>query len=438
MAFLAPAIRWPDALQSYLPDTGLFNNSPDSLHLFISTALGFLIITTALTYTFRRTPRAITAQPVSIGSTQGDAGNKGRRRRKMPLSLALVGPVGAGKTALYRTLLYGHTPHTQTSQQSSSVNLVISSESGDLHELGAAVGGKVNVALHDLPGHPRLRPLGKHVQIVMGADVLLFCVDTVSVLGGGGSGSAASGAGGTETFSAAVDYLHSTLMSLARQRLSSTTKTKNPIPPAFAILLTRADLSPLLASSSKEQGSDEAAQAARAKRHQAASTVLLSRARTALETELRKKRAADVDLVAGSSSASAPVNQAQAKIGGMSEVARGEGEGVDGGIVKRVLGLLGLAGSSKGSSRAGLGGEDDEEKDEGGEEGVPDYYLGTAGGSSTNFSLDKLDPEVVQDGEVSILLSTVGRERGWEAKAVSEGSGVDGLGELKKWIVGLV
>ncbi|CAD6918197.1 unnamed protein product [Tilletia controversa] len=445
MAFLAPAIRWPDALHTYLQDAGLLD--PTSLQpspiLLFATALGFIVITTALTYTFRATPGAITAQPVSVASRANDSDEKTRSKKKQPLSTALLGPQGSGKTALYSTLLYGQTPHTQTSQQSSSVQLVLSDE---------GKGRKANVVLHDVPGHPRLRPLGKHVQIVMGADVLLFCVDTVGALGGGGGSGASSGAGagaaGTETFGAAVDYLHSTLMALARQRLSSSNKNKPASPPAFAILLTRADLSPLLASttsSAKDQETDEGALAARAKRHQAASAVLLSRARTALESELRKRRAADVDL-ASAASASVAGAQSKAKIGGMGEVARGEGES-DGGVLKQVLGLFGLGGILGSSSKGGSGlVDEDDGRDAGGDEdGVLDYYLGAGvgggGAGSSSFSLEKLDPEVVLDGEVPILLSTVGRERGWEAggaSAAGSGAGFDGLGELKKWIVDLV
>ncbi|KAK0558155.1 hypothetical protein OC844_005376 [Tilletia horrida] len=439
MAFLAAAVRWPDALTQQLAQWDLLDADtlqPSPL-LLISTASALVLLTTVLTYALRRTPRGITAQPISIAAgargAQRGAESAGVRR-KQPLSTALVGPQGAGKTALYSTLLYGLTPNTQTSQQSSSVTLSLEAEEG---------GGRASVVLHDLPGHPRLRPLAKHVQVIAGADVLLFCVDTVAALGG--SGAAA------EPLSATVDYLHTTLMGLARQRLGvSLSKNRNPIPPAFAILLTRADLSPLLAGSfagtaiKEKEGEDvTAAAAARAKRLEAASAVLLSRARAALETELRKRRAADVDLAAAASSVQQQ-RQAKAKIGGMSEVARGEGEGLGGGVLAQVLGIFGLAGLVRSKKLAGddsgrLGGLGDEGEDEG--DDVPDYYLGNSasgGATATSaFSLDKLDPEVVADGQIPILLSTVGRERGWEVGGSSSGAGFDGLAELRRWIVSL-
>ncbi|KAL9934884.1 hypothetical protein V8E36_005960 [Tilletia maclaganii] len=449
MAFLASAVRWPDALQSQLVSYGLID--PDSSQLsplfLISTALGIVILTTVLTYSFHRTPAGITAQPVLIGaqhqSSDSHSGSARRgARRRQPLSTALVGAQGSGKTALYSTLLYGTTPSTQTSQQSSSVQLVLSDEES---------GAKASVHLHDLPGHPRLRPLAKHVQIVAGADVILFCIDTVGALSAG-AGTATSTIG-QDSFGAAVDYLHSTLMSLARQRLAlSKAKGVNPIPPAFAILLTRADLSPLLASSAtskdtKDAGVDEAAAlVARQKRQQAASAVLLSRARTSLETELRKRRAADVDLATSGKqqSQTAPgVAKAKAKIGGMGEVARGEGEGSGSGLAGQVLSLFGLGGLLGNGRSRGKGGlvEDD---DDGGHDGlggqddldVPDYYLGSAaGGGLSTFSFEKMDPEVVFDGQIPILLSTVGRERGWEKGANAASGGFDGLAELKRWVI---
>ncbi|KAK0550320.1 hypothetical protein OC846_003705 [Tilletia horrida] len=474
MAFLAPAVRWPDAIQTQLIQWKLVN--PESLEfegspaLIASTVLSILILTTVFTYTFRRTPRGIvsTAQPVSVSNEKGE---HVRTKRKQPLSTALVGPQGAGKTALYSTLLYGITPHTQTSQQSSSVTLSISAqeESGSLQEAQK----KVNVVLHDLPGHPRLRPLAKHAQIIAGADVILFCIDTVAALGGSAGGAAAS----AETLTATVDYLHSTLMSLARQRIgaSSSGKNKPPVlPPAFAILLTRADLSPLLAgffaaaSPTKKESSDvadnpEAAASAaalgRAKKHQAASAVLLSRARTALEQELRKRRAADVDLASGGGggftstapgggSADPLTKKAKAKIGGMGEVARGEGEGSgSGGIVGSILSIFGIGGLLSASRKRG-GGVVDEDSGlgggaDGGDDGhldVADYYL-SSGGAGSTFSFDKLDPEVVSEGSIPILLSSVGsRQRGWEQKTVngslSDMPALDGLAELKSWIAG--
>lgn len=133
-------------------------------------------------------------------------------------------------------------------------------------------------------------------------------------------------------------------------------------------------------------------------------------------------------------------SQARAKVGGMGKVVGGT-SGISKGWLGSLKALLGLGSSS--SSSAGNENEDDEDEDE----EALDYVdwawaqraaaAGTStstGGASSAFSLDKLDEDVVLGGKASFVVSSIGKERGWDVVEAGGSGGLEGLKELKAWL----
>lgn len=132
----------------------------------------------------------------------------------------------------------------------------------------------------------------------------------------------------------------------------------------------------------------------------------------------------------------------RAKVGGMAKVVGAENRG----WLETIKSLFGL-GSSKSSLAAGAEDEDEDEEDE---EGL-DYLdwewaqrqqqkASSEGGStsSTAFSLDRLEGEVIAGGKASFAVATVGKERGWgDAHATATATNKwEGLTGLKEWVGG--
>nr|CDI55618.1 conserved hypothetical protein [Melanopsichium pennsylvanicum 4]SNX86823.1 related to SRP102 \ len=408
MAFVAPAVRWPDALASNLPQPLKDSGIPPPYFVIVPATL----IAILLTYTITKASAKVNAPHFESSISESEYTDK--RSKGRTSTVLLVGLSDMGKTSLFSSLVYQTTPATLPSQKLSQ-GLITSHLGENLKP----------VTVIDLPGHPRLRPLVE--EHLSQADGLVFCVDAVMASKTSCNTSFRASDGGCITDVA--DLIHSTLTWLAKQRARSTT---NIAPPSVLILFTRADLSPLLNSSAA--GSD----AAKDEKRRAQ---LLSRCKTTLESELGQRRA---NMGLGRRKA------ANVKIAGLGKVADADpGSAVhsDGvfGWIKRALGLIGNGGNV---SAEGAEGEEEEEEDE-----VVDYIDWTAsqraegsetGLSASSFSLEKLDDQVVWGGKVEFCLSSVGKSRSWDQKeeeaVESTEKKVDpsgGLTDFKNWIIEL-
>lgn len=410
MAFVAPAVCWPDAVASHLPQPLKDSGIPPQYFVIVPATL----LAVLLTYTLSKTSSAVKNAPILASSS--DAEYTSKRSHGRPSTVVLVGLSDTGKTALFSSLVYQTTPATLPSQKLSQ---------GLMEPTGLTVeaGEKLKpVTLVDLPGHPRLRPLVE--EHLHQADGLVICVDAVMA---SKASTSTTRPGDGDSITDVADLLHSTLTSLAKQRARSSCSLA---PPSVLVLFTRADLSPLLGGSAA--GTDAAKDEKR--RGQ-----LLSRCTTTIESELGQRRA------------NMGLNRRRAgnvKIAGLGKVADADpgssnagGAGGVFGWIKRKLGLQ----SSGGNVSAETGdGEEEEEEDE-----VVDYIdwaasqrvleqEGSGGvGGGASFSLEKLDDEVVWGGKVEFALASVGKTRGWEGGNVEKVDVSGGLDSFKDWIVDL-
>lgn len=410
MAFVAPAVRWPDAVASHLPqplkDSGI---PPQYLVIVPATLLAVL-----LTYTLTKASAKVNA-PHLADSSSFDADYTEKRSKNRASTVVLVGLSDTGKTSLFSSLVYQTTPSTLPSQKLSQGLIAPSSLAED--------GSLKPVTLVDLPGHPRLRPLvDEHLSQ---ADGLVICIDAVMA---SKAVTASTRPGDSETITDVADLLHSTLTTLAKQRARASTSVA---PPSVLVLFTRVDLSPLLggAAAGTDAAKDEKRRAQ-----------LVSRCKTTLESELGQRRA---NMGLGRRKAG------NVKIAGLGKVADADpgstGAGAVGvfGWIKKALGLSGGSGNVSADTADA---EEEEEEDE-----VVDYIdwaasqraAEDAGLGAGSFSLEKLDDHVVFGGKVEFALASVGKVRSWaQSKGGEEGdeNKVDpsgGLGEFKNWIVEL-
>jgi hypothetical protein len=155
MAFLTPAVRWPDALPVTLPDSdGMLR----SLRPFLG-PLGALPAPLLLALLFLL-PGALLLL-LRLGPAATPQAVPAPRVRRTP-HLLLAGPSGAGKTALWHALAHdgAAVPNSTPSQAASRCE--------------ARLHGR-NCQIVDVPGHARLRHLAE--KEVGDADALIFCVD---------------------------------------------------------------------------------------------------------------------------------------------------------------------------------------------------------------------------------------------------------------------
>eukprot|EP01134_Creolimax_fragrantissima_P001477 CFRG1477T1 len=89
-----------------------------------------------------------------------------RSRREVRDSVIMVGLMGAGKTALYTKLRYGHVCETHSSLKTNSALITSSKDSATRKFL-----------LHDIPGHYRLRLLDLD-RLAKSARALVFVIDS--------------------------------------------------------------------------------------------------------------------------------------------------------------------------------------------------------------------------------------------------------------------
>ncbi|CDW95730.1 hypothetical protein, partial [Sporisorium scitamineum] len=257
MAFVAPAVRWPDAVASHLPQPLKDSGIPPQYFVIVPATL----LAVLLTYTLSKASAKVNAPHLVSASDQEYTTKRSHNRASTVL---LVGLSDTGKTSLFSSLVYQTTPATLPSQKPSQGLIPASTLDAGLKP----------VTLVDLPGHARLRPLVD--EHLLQADGLVFCVDAVI---SSKASSTSSRPGDAETIADVVDLLHSTLTTLARQRARAS--SNSVAPPSVLVLFTRADLSPLLGGAAA--GTDATKDGKRRAQ-------LLARCRTALETELGQRR----------------------------------------------------------------------------------------------------------------------------------------------------
>ncbi|SOV03987.1 related to SRP102  len=408
MAFVAPAVRWPDAVASHLPQPLKDSGIPPQYFVIIPATL----LAVLLTYTLTKTSSAVKSAPHPASSlTHTEYTTKRSKGRSS--TVVLVGLSDTGKTSLFSSLVYQTTPATLSSQKPSQGLITPSALDED--------GGSLKpVTIVDLPGHPRLRPLAE--EHLHQADGLVICIDAV-MASKASTTSTSTRFGEGESITDVADLLHSTLTSLAKQRARSISSLA---PPSVLVLFTRADLSPLLGGSAA--GTDPTKDEKRRAQ-------LLSRCQTTLESELGQRRA------------NMGLNRRRTgnvKIAGLGKVAdadpgsAGASERGVFGWIKRALGLQNAGGSVSAETE---GGDEEEEEDE-----VVDYIdwaasqhaLEGENGGGGGFSLEKLDDHVVWGGKMEFALASVGKNRSWDGKDGEEKvDPTGGLVAFKEWIVEL-
>ncbi|PWN34078.1 uncharacterized protein FA14DRAFT_161621 [Meira miltonrushii] len=408
MAFLGAAVRWPDALglnaeeilakwQPHLPSP-LSELSPDLLFSILVSFTVIVLLTFIITALQARHPRAIAEHATA------EKGSTNRKRRlkasDTPLTL-LAGPSGVGKTSLFSALAFNSVPSVHPSQRESEslINLAAPvSTSNEKDQFSSQQ--QRNVLLIDTPGHPRIkdRIIGDYIKQ---SDVIVFCLDAKEALrGGAGLGVAKEG-----SLIEAVDHLHQILIQLAKSR-----RNAKSVPPTLVLLFTRSDLSPHLANVSlSSMSADESKRRA----------ILLTRARTAVEVELGRRRAG---MGFGA--------RRTTKVGGMSEVTGGSSNNS---LLSSIFGIFGFKSNRQGDGSAADAGQHEEEDEE-----VIDYVdwdvlertmsspSKNGIGLSAGTSLERLDSDIVEGGKAICAFASVGKERGWDERSV------DGLDELRR------
>ncbi|KDN52076.1 hypothetical protein K437DRAFT_254630 [Tilletiaria anomala UBC 951] len=407
MPFLSAPLRWPEALTHHW-DNPLFDlieryrDEIPSEHLrslpapvlLILPVLFAILLAAVLSAAFR---------PTSYKVRIAVEARKGRKEKRTTgaRTVLLLGSTESGKTSIFSAFVYGSVPKTHTSQHESEGHTILGPPpplDGEKGTLAAPPSQSVPIHLIDLPGHPRLRVRAN--EFLPAADAIVYCVDaTLAARAATASASQAA----VEGLSDAIDFFHATLCALAAHRLKST--ASKSAPPSLQILFTRSDLSPLLAGAT----STDAAQLAKRKAQ------LLQRAKAGFEAELARRRAA---LQIGRRGAGGAPRVT--KIGGIGEV-QGDGSvgsSGAGGLLARLMALLGLrSGVSSRGEKSGLG--DDEEHEEEEFDYVDWAMLQRQSQGSTSlsavgsFSLDKLDEEVVEGGKAQWGLNSLGKERDW-------------------------
>lgn len=404
MAFLAPALRWPDALG--IDSTALMSTiqprlpmpfadlSPDllfSLLVSFSLIVALTLLTTILQARHPKTASKVLSQ-----------GSLKRRVKPSETPKALLaGPSGVGKTALFSALAFDSVPSVHPSQRESKSLVSIRIPSSSKEDSFAQ---QRNVLLVDTPGHARIkdRIIDEYIKQT---DSFIFCLDAKEALrGGAGLGAAKEG-----SLIEAVDHLHQLLIQLAKSRRGSKTA-----PPTLVLLFTRSDLTPHLANVSLSSlSADESKRRA----------ILLNRARTAVEVELGRRRSG---MGFGA--------RRTTKVGGMGQVTGGASRPSLWSTVKGLFGLRSNTGSG-GQANQGLDEDEDEELIDYVDWDVLERAMSSPSkngiGLSAGTSLEKLDGDVVAQGRAICAFASVGKERGWDERQV------EGLDEVRRILIGL-
>lgn len=181
MAFLGPALRWPDAagidankilgpIQARLPPP--FSTLQPELLLSLGLSLACILLL-AIASTVLQSRKAITVQ------SRGYQRQGTRVKSGNTLTALLLGPSGVGKTSLFSALAFHSVPSAHPSQHQSESTISLSRNS-----LTSLSEEAQSIHLIDTPGHTRIKDaiIGDHIN---DADIIVVCVDAKEALRGG-------------------------------------------------------------------------------------------------------------------------------------------------------------------------------------------------------------------------------------------------------------
>ncbi|GAA5863013.1 hypothetical protein JCM3774_006719 [Rhodotorula dairenensis] len=333
----APAPATPEVLSLFAPASSL---SPIRVFVSLSVLLVFLLVA----FFSPRQAQGHRRRGAKIAVSA--AGNKAAAK-----TVLLVGPLAAGKTALFSKLVYGHVQPSHTSMKENEA--VISTKwngtpttHDDKHELADEKDGSaapLDPPLHlvDIPGHPRLRTRSL-AQYLPAADGIVFTIDGAAGLTG-------------KNVRDAAEHLHVLLSLFALH------SARQPHLPPLLILLTKSDLAGATTSSSPGPGSSSKPRSP---------ALTLERAKQSLLRELERRRLAATGAggaavlpsaavgggAAGGGVGTAPLS-AGAKLEGLEAIpsssSRSGGSSRAGSLLGSFLSLFGL-GSASSSSSTGI------------------------------------------------------------------------------------
>ncbi|GAA5989142.1 hypothetical protein JCM10908_001180 [Rhodotorula pacifica] len=320
----APVPASPEVLSLFAPASSL---TPIRIFVSLSVLLVFLLVA----FFSPSKSRSGTARKGGKIAVKAGGGAGGKTSK----TVLLVGPLAAGKTALFSKLVYGHVQPSHTSMKENEAVITrrwdgasTAEAADDKHELldEKASPSHLDTPLHlvDIPGHPRLRTRSL-AQYLPAADGIVFTIDGAAGLTG-------------KNVRDAAEHLHVLLSLLALH------SARQPNLPPLLILLTKSDLSSSSSSSTTT--------AAGKSRTSTSPTLSLERAKQSLLRELERRRLASTGAGGVSSaSTSAPGGNAPlsagAKLEGLEAIpSSSSSSGGSQGVLGSLLSLFGLGGSS--------------------------------------------------------------------------------------------
>ncbi|KWU46385.1 hypothetical protein RHOSPDRAFT_31835 [Rhodotorula sp. JG-1b] len=322
----APVPAAPEVLSLFAPASSL---SPIRIFVSLCVLLVFLLIA------FFSPPKK---NARNRGAKVAVSAAGGGGKKKSAKTVLLVGPLAAGKTALFSKLAYGHVQPTHTSMKENETVITHKWNGVDKHELAdeKSDSAELDPPLHlvDIPGHPRLRTRSL-AQYLPAADGIVFTIDGAAGLTG-------------KNVRDAAEHLHVLLSLLALQ------STRQPDLPPLLILLTKSDMSgsSSLANASGGTASPSSSSSSSKAR---SPTLALERAKQSLLRELERRRLASTGAGGGApgtpaAAGSAPLS-AGAKLEGLEAIpsSSSSSNGAQG-LIRSFLSLFGLGNSSSSSS----------------------------------------------------------------------------------------
>lgn len=324
----APVPAAPEVLSLFAPASSL---SPIRIFVSLCVLLVFLLVA------FFSPPKKAPTRGAKVAVSAAGSG-----KNKSAKTVLLVGPLAAGKTALFSKLAYGHVQPTHTSMKENETVITQKwNSAADNHELTEEKSDSADLdpPLHlvDIPGHPRLRTRSL-AQYLPAADGIVFTIDGAAGLTG-------------KNVRDAAEHLHVLLSLLALQ------STRQSHLPPLLILLTKSDMS---GSSSLANASGGTASPSSSSSNKARSPMLaLERAKQSLLRELERRRLASTGAggAAGTpagASGSTPLS-AGAKLEGLEAIpSSSSSSNSSQGFIQSFLSLFGLGNSSTSSGIATL------------------------------------------------------------------------------------
>ncbi|KAG0666697.1 hypothetical protein C6P46_004364 [Rhodotorula mucilaginosa] len=325
----APVPAAPEVLSLFAPASSL---SPIRIFVSLCVLLVFLLVA------FFSPPKKNNAR--NRGAKVAVSATGGSGKKKSAKTVLLVGPLAAGKTALFSKLAYGHVQPTHTSMKENETVITHKWNGVDKHELADEKSDSADLdpPLHlvDIPGHPRLRTRSL-AQYLPAADGIVFTIDGAAGLTG-------------KNVRDAAEHLHVLLSLLALQ------STRQSHLPPLLILLTKSDMSASSSSSLANASGGTASPSSSSSNNKARSpTLALERAKQSLLRELERRRLASTGAGGGApgtpaAAGSTPLS-AGAKLEGLDAIpSSSSSSNGSQGLIRSFLSLFGLGNSSSTSS----------------------------------------------------------------------------------------